>query len=145
MFSHILVCSDGSEPALKAAQTAAEIAQKFNARVTLLNVYIPPADILYAAAPSRKVHYQLDVKARDRAHTEVERRTGKVFESAGVRYACRRGTGQAVEHIVRAAEKENADLIVLGSRGMGIFQRFMLGSVSDGVLHHAPCPVLIVR
>jgi nucleotide-binding universal stress UspA family protein len=47
--------------------------------------------------------------------------------------------------IVRDIERCGTDLVVLGARGAGAATRLLLGSVSEGVLHHAPCPVLIVR
>lgn len=53
--------------------------------------------------------------------------------------------GTAAKIIVRSAEKWNADLIVLGSHGYGLWERALLGSVSDAVVHQAPCSVLLVR
>jgi nucleotide-binding universal stress UspA family protein len=50
-----------------------------------------------------------------------------------------------VEDITSYARNENVDLIVLGTRGLGRFKKLLIGSVSSGVLSHAPCSVLIVR
>ena len=54
-------------------------------------------------------------------------------------------TGTPAEAILAAAEKEKADLIVLGSRGLGPVKELLLGSVSHAVLHKVTCPVLVVR
>jgi nucleotide-binding universal stress UspA family protein len=53
--------------------------------------------------------------------------------------------GHAVEEIVRAANSGHFDLIVLGARGVSHMREMLLGSVTDGVIHHADCPVLIVK
>jgi nucleotide-binding universal stress UspA family protein len=75
----------------------------------------------------------------------VEHETGKVFAEAGLLYRARHELGHPVDRIISAAHDENADLIVVGSRGVGGFERLLLGSVSEGVLRHAHCPVLAVR
>lgn len=49
------------------------------------------------------------------------------------------------EHVVQVAKKENGTVIVMGTRGLGKIRRTILGSVSNYVLNHAPCPVLVVR
>ena len=54
-------------------------------------------------------------------------------------------TGKPGEQIVRIAEEENADMIVTGTRGMGKVRRTILGSVSDYLVHHAHCPVVVCR
>ena len=54
-------------------------------------------------------------------------------------------TGSPGEVIVRVAEDENADIIVIGTRGLGVVRRTLLGSVSDYVLHHAHVPVIVTR
>jgi nucleotide-binding universal stress UspA family protein len=53
--------------------------------------------------------------------------------------------GDPGESIVEAARAEHADLIVVGSHGRGGVGRFLIGSVSDHVVRHAPCPVMVVR
>jgi nucleotide-binding universal stress UspA family protein len=53
--------------------------------------------------------------------------------------------GDAVDRVVEYAEKHRPDLIVVGSRGLSTTGRFLLGSVSDGILHHAHCSVLVVK
>jgi len=60
----------------------------------------------------------------------------------GVDCEARTPRGRAVEELVR--EAEDADLLVVGSRGLGSFDRLLLGSVSYQVVHHAACPVVIV-
>ena len=54
-------------------------------------------------------------------------------------------SGTPADEIVRDAERHASDLIVVGARGLGAFKRLLLGSVSESVLRHAPCPVLVVR
>ncbi|MGB7449408.1 MAG: universal stress protein [Ornithinimicrobium sp.] len=53
--------------------------------------------------------------------------------------------GRATDEILRLRDEIDADLIVLGSRGLNTFQRVLLGSDAEGVVRHAPCPVLVVR
>jgi len=53
--------------------------------------------------------------------------------------------GRATDEILRLRDEIDADLIVLGSRGLNTFQRVLLGSDAEGVVKHAPCPVLVVR
>ncbi len=145
MFNNILVCSDGSEHALEAARAAAEIAKKFGSHVTLVHVFLPMGRFSPDTFESGRDKTALTPEYTDLVQQSIEKHTGKVFDDAGVDYAFAGATGQVVEQIVRLAEQENAALIVLGSRGRGGFQRFLLGSTSDGVAHHAHCPVLIVR
>jgi nucleotide-binding universal stress UspA family protein len=147
MFSKILVCSDGSDKAIAAAAVAAEIASKFGAQLILLTVYdpsvIPAATIGIPGGP-----LQTAVSAGCYAETTqsgVEKDTGKVFEEAGVNYTIRRELGHPVDRIIRTAQDEQVDLIVMGSRGLGGFERLLLGSVSEGVLRHSHSPVLVVR
>jgi nucleotide-binding universal stress UspA family protein len=53
--------------------------------------------------------------------------------------------GHAVEEIVRVANQENIDLIVIGARGVSHMREMLLGSVTDGVMHHVRCPVLVIK
>ncbi len=52
--------------------------------------------------------------------------------------------GDPTTAIIAAAEREQADILVIGRRGAGLMERVMLGSVADRLAHHAPCPLLIV-
>lgn len=146
MFTNILLASDGSEHALKAAQAAAEIAKKFDADLTLLCVFDPPIQTsTIGPVPQVPIDPETMERYADEVLTAVERSTGKVLDEAGVAYQSRCETGHPVDVIVNTAAREKADLIVMGSRGLGGLQSFLLGSVSDRVLHHAHCPVLIVK
>jgi nucleotide-binding universal stress UspA family protein len=146
MFQHILLASDGSDHALQATEAAAEIARKFGARVTLLTVFNPPImSPPFLGGPEPLIDAEILVQQAEEVQEAVERRTGEVLEKHTVPYECLREVGHPVDHIVSVAEREKVDLIVMGSRGLGGLQSFLLGSVSDRVLHHAHCPVLIVR
>lgn len=146
MFQHILLASDGSDNAIRAADTAAQIASKFGARVTILTVFNPPVMAPpFLGGPEPIIDAEVLTQQAEEIQEAVERRTGAILETQKVPYECRREVGHPVDHIVSVAEQENADLIVMGSRGLGGLQSFLLGSVSDRVLHHAHCPVLIVR
>ena len=69
----------------------------------------------------------------------------KKVKVAGVRCRAVNSEGPTVEHIVREAQDQRVDLIVIGTRGSGAIERTLLGSVSPYVVAHAPCPVTMVR
>lgn len=146
MYSKILLASDGSETALRAAATAAELARRFDASLTVLHVFaIPLTPVSFAGTPGAEVDPLLLERMAGEVQDAVARRTGRVLEDAGVPYATRQEIGHPAETIVRVALQEGFDLVVLGSRGLSEIRSFLLGSVSDKVSHHAPCPVLIVK
>lgn len=146
MFHKILVCTDGSASALEATRLGAEIARHLNAEALVLNVF----DVIYTDAAYMGVWAMtIDQESLDRCaqaqREAVENLARHHFERAGVSYQFVQKQGHPVDCILDVAKRESVDLIVIGSRGLGGLKEFFLGSVSNGVLHHAPCPVLIAR
>jgi nucleotide-binding universal stress UspA family protein len=138
MFQRILVAYDGSAPSKDAFDTALELAQKYQSEVHVLAVARPPEfaeDVeTEAAVESAHEHFQklFATLQREAAHLDLKPHL-KV------------ATGHPAEQIVRAAEEHNIDLILLGHRGHGRFERWLLGSVSRTVIAYAHCAVMIVR
>ncbi|WP_224366064.1 universal stress protein [Hyalangium versicolor] len=143
MIEHILVAIDGSEHSRRAARFAHDLAQQTRARITLLFVLEPPRVLplgfLDAAAISpphaspqemEKVQRLLDEVAADLPKAQVE----KLVE-----------LGQPADTIGTVAERTQADLIVVGARGLSRGGRWLLGSVSDRVIQHAGRPVTVVH
>ncbi|HEY3331305.1 MAG TPA: universal stress protein [Capsulimonadaceae bacterium] len=145
MFETILLCVDESEHSLKAAKYALEMATKYDAEVVCLNVNQASLPLLdssaFAASPKGNAYRQELREAQEHVHDVVL----NVFRESNLRVRFRGEVGQPVSVIVSVAEQERANLIILGSRGTGGFKALLMGSVSLGVLHHAPCPVLVVR
>ena len=143
MFQKVLTCADGSACALAAARVGAAIARHFGGEIVALNVYQDALSALGAWA------LEIDPVAIERnAHRtklSVERGIGPLFAEVDAPHRFLQERGHPVEAILRVAEREKAGLIVLGSRGLQGVEALMLGSVSSGILHHATCPVLIVR
>jgi len=126
----ILVAVDGSESAGKALEYVIQLAKKHKAKVTLLNVQ---ESKIFDLKP------EIARKIGERILSDV---TAKV---KGLKLSTQLEFGNPAETIIEVAEKENYDLIVVGSRGLSNVKRFFLGSVSDDVSHHAKCSVWIVR
>ena len=143
MFAKLLLASDGSDYALRAAEAAAVMAKAHGCSVTVLHVFTMP--VMQMAATGIEVDPGAVNAYVEEVQDSVARRTGRVLEDAGVPYDTLTEVGQPAEVIVRIAEDDGYDLIVLGSRGMTALKSFLLGSVSDKVCHHAHCPVLIVK
>jgi nucleotide-binding universal stress UspA family protein len=147
--TRILLATDGSKEAQLAARTAADIANSTNSELHLLTVARGNPDPVYHIHEGglRYETYQqaLDAikgeaqKVLDEQVQEIEAAGGNVKE-AYLRVGERRD--QAIVHL---AEELGAGLIVMGSRGLGGVRRALMGSVSDSVVHHAHCPVMIVR
>nr|CAA9270697.1 Universal stress protein family [uncultured Armatimonadetes bacterium] len=147
MFKRILLATDGSEFAERAAEAAAALAKKFDASLTTLHVFmVPVTGVSFATGEVIPVvdPATIDQWAREAAGA-AEAGVARACGAAGVAYAFRQELGHPAETILRAAEEDRTDLIVLGSRGLSGIQGFLLGSVSARVSHHAHCSVMIVR
>jgi nucleotide-binding universal stress UspA family protein len=142
MFSSIVVGTDGSETAEIALRRAIELAALAGAKLHVVSAYEPsPARVggkqpvaeaaEWSVGSDFKVEAVLE-RARDTAragHVEIEVHAPK---------------GDAADSLISTAKEQDADLIVMGSRGMQGARR-VLGSVPNKVSHHAPCDVLIVQ
>ena len=146
MFSKILVCSDGSDFSLDAARIGASIAGHFRSEVLALNVFHSPyAGTGYMGMWELAIHQDIIDSCARELKEAIEEDILPLFKRQNVSCQVRQETGHPVESILRVAEEEKVDLIVMGSRGRGSVTELLLGSVSSGVLHHAACPVLIAR
>ena len=136
MFSRILIAVDSSEPAQRAVVVGGEVARVAGARVKLLHVVHPLAAFIGERQsdelhPARAAKHLLDRLIKRLPQDVAAER--KVLD------------GVPAERIIGAARDWGADLVVVGDHNRHVLSRFVLGSVSDEVVRHAPCPVLVVR
>ena len=137
----IVIATDGSEAARDAVSFGAGLAIDQQAEVALVHV-VPRFDIVPTiafGAPAAQPH---PVAAKER---RVLEEASEVAAARGVVARTKLLEGDVVDEIVAYADVVDADLIVLGSRGHGTLASAALGSVSQGVLHEAHRPVLVVR
>ena len=142
LFHNILLASDGSKCALHAAEAAGAIAEKLAAPVTIVNVFEPP---VYADAYGMMVYYGLDDEFVDKAQEEAICSAGRIVDDHNAPFRRRKERGFSETEIMRVADEDKCDLIVLGSRGLSGVRALLIGSISDRVAHQADCPVLIVK
>lgn len=146
MFQTIVVCTDGSDDAQHAALLAVAIALPMKAEVVVLNALdIAAMTTPYAAAPETLSCVQVLIESAEQGQSEAVNRTSELLTKAGLTCRVRREMGQPIHTIMQVAEEEKAGLIILGSHGLTGLKKFFLGSISDGVVRYAHCPVLIVR
>jgi len=131
----VLLATDGSEEAELAARMAASIAKRTGSEMHLVCV----VDLGAAADP------RLQEGLRQRAHDLLKDQARKMRKSGDAVAEAHLCVGQPDREIVALAEKVGAGLIVIGSRGLGGVRRALMGSVSDSVVRHAHCPVMVVR
>ncbi len=138
MFRKILVAFDGSDPARKAFDVALDMAQKYQSDIHVVAVARPP-----------EFAEEVETKAVvENASKHLERQLGALKSRAahaGMNPHFRIKVGHPAEQIVRDAEEHAVELVLLGHRGHGMFERWLLGSISRTVIAYAPCAVMIVR
>ncbi len=146
----LLLPIDGSEGAAKAATFAGEVARATGAAITLLRVHSPDVyqlSVLSEIPPLTDFEYlevmekHLNDPAKDPAFGAAKDALGTVTGTIDERIVW----GQPALTICDFAKEHGFDLIVIGSRGRSTFSALVLGSVSSQVVHHAPCPVTVVR
>jgi nucleotide-binding universal stress UspA family protein len=146
MMKKFLVPVDGSEHSQKALEFACELAEKFAA--TLLIIHVPQGQledrVMVMGGASIMVH--ADRNALEQAGRAVLEAAQRAAENAGVTaVSTELVAGEPAEEILKSAADSAADLIVIGSRGLGSFGSLLLGSVSTKVNHAAPCTCITVR
>lgn len=171
MFKSILVATEGSEPAGRAVEAAARLARDLGARLSIAMVVDPSmaavlhawrwgehdaapsatTDPLLAGVPAMAIRTQ---SAGERGGREYVDEFAELILGHARELALAKGSpeprviaghGDAVEVILEIAAAEEADLVVFGSRGLGVVKGLLLGSVSQQLSRLSPCPCLIVR
>lgn len=145
MFSSIVVGTDGSETAKEAVRQATELAKEVGARLHVVSAYEPvPQGRLRAERKDAPPDLEWSINPREDVEATLSEAADSIRE-AGVRVETFSREGDPADAILDVAEEQNADLIVVGNKGMTGAKRFLLGSVPNKVSHHAPCSVLIIR
>lgn len=142
----ILLATDGSSHAVRAAAQAGELARCMDATVTIFYVTHVPRELTLADAEGRSLvlDVPLDVLIR-RASEPVIVSARDALNLPENRVCAEVQIGSPAEEIVELARLEHYDLIVMGTRGLSPIKEILIGSVSERVVRTAPCPVLIVR
>jgi len=148
MISKILVPTDGSKAAQKAARYAVDLAKQLKASIIALSV-IDKRSFTGQTVPSRQTARHVMEPIEDYLREAAEGYTGeigKLCDENGVQSKTVITAGHPVEDIVKEASKAKADLIIMGSHGKSALAVAILGSVAYGVIHkETKIPVLIVR
>jgi nucleotide-binding universal stress UspA family protein len=140
MFKKVLLAVDGSEHALRAARMAADLTRNMKSeelRIVFAYDPIPP----YFGEPT----FQQAINARLSEAQEVLDHAVKIVGNIPVEVHTELIEGDPAQAIINVAETRGSHVIVMGSRGLGMLAGMVLGSTSQKVVSHAPCPVLIVR
>ena len=135
MYKKILVPIDGSAHSTRALQEAVKIAKTTSGTITLLTVQSSRPKIL---SPPK-------LPSNDTPKSIVLAEAQKLVQEEGVFAETVLLEGNVVDQIVNTAREGNFDLVVIGARGLNRFEEALLGSVSQGVVAKAPCPVIVTR
>ncbi len=145
MFASMVVGTDGSGTASEAVRQATELAEQLSAKVHLVSAYEPvPEGRLREERDQVPDDLQWMVNPREDVN-ETLTKAAQVLEAKGIEVEIHAREGDPADAILDVAEETNADLIVVGNKGMTGAKRFLLGSVPNKVSHHAPCSVMIIR
>src|SRR3712207_4968471 len=141
----ILLATDGSEEASLATQAATELSKETDSEVRLVYVLPTPAQLIGHHLYSDEIRESLIGGAERDAETFLIEQAEKITSEGGKVAETHLRSGDPDKEVLRAAEALGVGLIVIGSRGLGAISRALMGSVSDSVVRHAHCPVLVVR
>lgn len=146
MFSTIVVGTDGSTGAIEALDTAGRLAKALGVDA----IHVVAACEPFIGAEVSQIEAALPQEFHDliSPHMRANKRfseAANILRPLGVNSINHEHAGNAAEAILDVAQAVEADLIVVGARGLGAISRFFRGSVSTRVAHHSPCNVLIVE
>lgn len=143
MYHRIVVGTDGSTTAERAVDAAGGIARLTGGSVHVVRAYRPIRAAAVVAGAAAVQAWTCEDE-RETAEALVEQAVARLTERGVVAVPLAR-IGDAADVLLAAAEEFEADLLVVGNRGMNGVRRYLLGSVADRVAHHAPCTVHIAH
>ena len=141
---NILIPVDGSEYSMRAIEAAKEVAKAFGSKVSILSVVAPEFKITSGRGSNMYAPLMME---------ELHEYSAKTLEEAKKKFAgmpneveTHTVDGYIADEIVRFAEENKIDLVIMGSHGLGALKnRLMTGSVTTRVLHHIDVPVLVIK
>ncbi|MBB3113847.1 nucleotide-binding universal stress UspA family protein [Paenibacillus phyllosphaerae] len=142
LFSHAVVAFDGSVQSWKALEYAVHLAENGQAEsLSVVHVYSFP----YLAVPDAVVYApaELQKEMYDQASVLIDEAAKRIEHLPNARTELMQGS--PAQSLLEYADKHQASLIVIGSRGLGGIREFMMGSVSHNVVQHSAVPVLVVK
>ena len=154
MYTHVLVPLDGSPAAEAVLPHAQALAEKFQARVTIIRVTVAPETVIAETAgggapgvpePGPLIDPTPVVEAEQQEASTYLRRITDRLRGQGLQVDVEAPEGPPAETIVERAQALGVDLIAMSTHARGGLGRLIFGSTGDAVLRHAPCPVLLVR
>ena len=141
MYSHVIVAIDGSDDSIRAAEEALRLAEQSKQTMIEL-VFVAEHTKETAKAQALPMIDAFETSKQNRQQTfQVE----AMFEEEGVPYVLTELYGNPGKAIADYANEKNADLVIIGSRGIGKMKQWLLGSVSQRVVNEAACPVLVMK
>ena len=141
MFTKILVPVDGSDNSYKALEAALVLSEKLGSNISVVNVMeqVPITHI-----ESEKLLGEL-LEAYKKENQEILSKCSDIAHQKGITIKTVLLQGNPAPVILDYSKKENFDLVIMGSRGMGKFKELIIGSVSSKIVHHSPCAIMIIR
>jgi nucleotide-binding universal stress UspA family protein len=137
MLRKVLLATDGSKDAALAARAAVDVCEGTSAELHVVHVWF--------SVPTARLRPFMRTELKKLGNELLEDGVKRVEESGGRLTDAHLVEGRAADEILEIAEQIRADLVVIGSRGLGPVGRIALGSVSEAVIHHSRCPVLVLR
>jgi len=155
IFRKILVPLDGSEHSGRALEVAVQIAKNLNSKLVLLAVYpitfvpaspdltMPTLGTIPDATSAGLIN--IEIEAARNSGKKILAEAEQKVKSETIEVETQLAEGNAAEIIVEKSKEGKFDLIVMGARGLSTIKKLFIGSVSEGVIKNALCPVLIVK
>lgn len=140
MYNKILLATDGSENAGRAAENAGRLSRELSSHLIVVYIFGNPPSQSEMAKANFDIHSILEKEARAEIKYTLE-----YFEELELEYTLKVAIGDPATEIIETTDKEKADLVVIGSRGLGALKGAVIGSVSQKVTQHVNCPVMIVK
>lgn len=140
MYNRILVPLDGSEHASRALEGAVGLIRNLKNAPNLAVLHVNPT----ISINEPPVGVDLEEHIREEGEKMLAPATASLSKQ-GIGFETYTKTGDPASVICKTAEEQHADLIIMGSRGIGLMSELLIGSVSHSVVQHAHCPVMIVR